>query len=48
VPDMQIESTPPVNPQAVPVAGIISRASGPLFLLDPEQLISKINAKVAA
>lgn len=48
VPLSKIERTPAVNSQPVPVSGIVTRASGPLFLLDPEQLLHKMTGRVAA
>lgn len=41
VPTSKIEHTPSVNSVPVPVAGIVNRSTGPLFVLDPEQLINK-------
>ncbi len=48
VADALIEPTPAVNADPVPVSGIVSRSSGPLFLLDPRQLITKTITQVAA
>ena len=48
VPETRIERTPAVASQPVPVAGLIHRNEGPLFLLDPEFLLEIISKELAA
>ena len=48
VADRLIERTPRLNHGPVPVHGVVSCESGPLFLLQPEQLVNQIQVTPAA
>ncbi len=41
-----IEATPRVNNDAVPIDGVVSGPNGPLFLLEPAQLLTQLRSAV--